>query len=182
MFAAVASMDNLELYAVPDTGYTYLYFTYDNIAIPVARVKGSHQQGYVSLDVTRQTPMIVLSTDGNMSQGITDAVGNYVDLHTKAFIIRVNEDEIVTTNEDVRRFIRQNKGKPLAYLSDTFDDDDSFQIMRPKKDGDKIERLDQTGETDGHRRLNAISKRINLSTYVRLSNLLYKAQHEPISE
>ena len=182
LFAAVASMDNLELYAVPDTGYTYLYFTYDNIAIPVARVKGSHQQGYVSLDVTRQTPMIVLSTDGNMSQGITDAVGNYVDLHTKAFIIRVNEDEIVTTNEDVRRFIRQNKGKPLAYLSDTFDDDDSFQIMRPKKDGDKIERLDQTGETDGHRRLNAISKRINLSTYVRLSNLLYKAQHEPISE
>lgn len=183
LFNAVASMNDLELYAVPDGEYSYLYFTYDNMAIPVMRIKGSHQQGYVKINTSEQVPMVILSTDGNTSESIKTIVGNYVDLHNKAFIIKVNEDEIITTNEEVLRYIRQNKGKPIAYMSSTFDDDDVRQIMSVKKDnGDKIERLDFTGESNGNKRLNAISKRINLSTYVRLSNLLHKIHTQPISE
>ena len=182
LFAAVAATDDLELYAITDGGYCYLYFTFDNIAIPVARIQGANHHGYVKLNTTRVTPMIVLSTDGNSSENIQTVVGNYVDLNDKAFIIGINENDIDADNDEVTRYIRQNKGKPLAYLSDTFDDDDTIKIISPKSNNGKINRIDQTGETNGHKRFNAISKRIDLETYIRLSKLLHDAQTKGVSE
>jgi hypothetical protein len=126
--------------------------------------------------------MIVLSTDGNSSENIQTVVGNYVDLNDKAFIIGINENDIDADNDEVTRYIRQNKGKPLAYLSDTFDDDDAIKIISPKSNNGKINRIDQTGETNGHKRFNAISKRIDLETYIRLSKLLHDAQTKGVSE
>lgn len=186
-------------YAVKDGDFSYLYYTFTDrngktFAIPVAKINKGLYEGYVQIEHTQVTPLIMLSSDGHTENNIKAVVGNYAQVGKSGRVLVADPKKLPVvdgeTGEQLRRFMNSNKGIPNAVVSATFDDDDS-DLFDSDMDGEQVKRVDKTGnkanqskyisddtassEIRSRKRLMRAGRRVNLETYMELASLLNKA-------
>ena len=172
--------DGIELYSVIDGEYAYLYHVANvknsKWTFPIARVKNLAQSGPIKLSLTRITPEIIVSTNGSQFKRLSDVVGKYLDITSKAYIVSVNPNKIaISPKSTLRSFIIDMLGNPMVVLSSTFYDGDGSNLLEPVMDNDDKSLyfgIDQTQQTDGKRRFSAVSSFVTFTKWLELARVL----------
>ena len=173
--------DTLELYAVRDGAFSYLYFIADGKAIPIMRISGGTHSGWISINKKNQlfrfTPLTMLSSDG---KAVTDPYSSkftrYANISESSYLLNIDPNRTEFADPDTKRFATHAQGIGQVVVQSTFGDrPDNFLI--PNKVNDVIHRLDSTGESDHRARFMAVSKHITFEKYLELANYLKYMWH-----
>jgi len=180
----IKNLTNKPIYAVKSGDYSYFYFIVTgksnsgiikHWSIPVGRVKGSNHSGWLNLSAKQIIPLVMLSSAGNTQKRLEEVAGEYVDVSKNGYAISVLSDDldIAKTEEgkELRRFVNRNRGNTQKIVTSVFNSINPVNLLQPKLNNGKIERLDQT-ELNGNTRLSTVNRRLDVQGYFELAKLL----------
>lgn len=169
---------NLQLYAITDGNFSYMYYIVGQIAIPVARVEKGIYSGWVTLKVNKLSDLCALHTDGRVSiDPKDDRFTRYAQI-SNPFVSKLDPQKTVFTEDDLgrdnKRFAKHIRGIGQVVISPTFNTPVD-PLLTPVKEGEAYKRLDSTYKSGS--RFMAVSRRYNWDTYFHLAQLLNKLHH-----